>query len=354
MGGQWTEEDPGAGSTGTLQSLATQLGKVAGVLDTDQTDIQRALGVFPDSWSGLAASAAKVRIEGLKKQAGALAGAAESVKKAVQSYATEIDAIKTLAGEQITIRDAAKKREQTVTAKLQDPSASIAPAQRQELEAELKEAVNAKDGAVASLSRLAKRRQEADDIALKSVRSVIAEHWDVPPGDWPNERSGTQQCSYTYDMKHPLGVKASRYSAKELMDLFKAHPTEIFPFTVKGPAGGFTDGALFELSKTLGLPIGQEIETGDVTVQTTGTSVKFTVVSDGYFDGPGSTIEFSIVEEGGEFYLRQIADAGHVDNLISTNIALSEEWGIWFLPGPGRTWDEQAENFAKVIRKYGK
>ena len=63
---------------------------------------------------------------------------------------------------------------------------------RQELEAELEEARDAEEGAVASLERLAKRRQKADDVVLTSMRSVIAEHWDVPPADWPNARSGSQ------------------------------------------------------------------------------------------------------------------------------------------------------------------
>ena len=155
-------------------------------------------------------------------------------------------------------------------------------------------------------------------------------------------------------MKHSLGVKTSQYSAKELMNLFEAHPTEIFPFTVTGPAGGFKDGAVFELSNTLGDGVTWDIETGEVVVSATDTSVKFTVVGDGYFDGPGSIIEFSIVEEEGELYLRKLANAENVDNGVDTCIALSTDWEIWPLPGPQGTWSQQAENFMKVIHTYGK
>lgn len=228
------------------------------------------------------------------------------------------------------------------------------PVKRVELEAALKVVRAEKEGAIASLERLARRRQAADDAALRSVRSVIAENWNVQPGDWPADRSWEQQGSYTYDMKHSLGVKANQYTAKEIMDLFKAHPTEIFPFTVKGPAGGFKDGAVFELSDTLGPGVDLEMATGQVIVKTTDTSVKFTVVGDTYFDGPGSTIEFSVVEEDGEFYLRKLADAAKVNNLVDTTIALSEDWGAWFLPGPNYTWTEQAENFKQVMQKHGK
>lgn len=285
MGGQWTEEDPGAGLTGALQSLEAQLGETAVALDSDQADFHCSLGAFSESWSGLAADAAKARIKELKRQAGALADAAESAKQAVSGYAAEVDAIKALANDQMFIRDAARNRPNDLDAKL---IVVADPDQWREFDAERKEMAAAEESAVASLSRLAKRRQDADAAALKSVRSVIAEHWDVPPGDWPSERSWEQQASYQYDMKHPLRVSTSDYSAKDLTDLFKEHPSEIFPFTVKGLSGGFEDGSVFELSNTLPGNL-DGIETGEVVIETTDTSVKFTVLNDGYFDGRGSS-----------------------------------------------------------------
>lgn len=335
MGGQWTEQDPGAGSTGSMKSLAAMLGKAAGQLDSGQTDIQQSLGIFPGSWSGLAANAAKTRIEELKMQAGALGSAAESVKKALKGYAEELDAIKPLANDQIFLRDAAEKREKDLRAAL---VVLADPVKRRETEAELKAATAAKESAAASLSRLAKRRQMADDVALASVRSAIAEHWDIPPGDWPNERSWGQQAGYEYEIRNKLGVTTDQYTAKELMDLFKAHPEEIFPFPVKGSSKRFEDGAVFELSETL-RGVDWEVETGNVVVTTTDTSVKFTVVSDGYFDGPGSTIEFSVVEDNGMFYLKQVADARQAQAAMIPVV----------YPGANFTWEDQAYNFRKVI-----
>lgn len=101
------------------------------------------------------------------------------------------------------------------------------------------------------------------------------------------------------------------------MDLFKAHQDKIFPFPAEGSPRGFGDGEVFELSDTLPGEWGQ-METGLVVVQTRVASVKFTVVSDTYFDGPGSTIEFSIVEPDGWFVLRKVADAQQADSRVAT------------------------------------
>ncbi|WP_157000465.1 hypothetical protein [Leucobacter komagatae] len=79
-----------------------------------------------------------------------------------------------------------------------------------------------------------------------------------------------------------------------------------------------------------------------------------TVVGDTYVDGPGSITGFSVVEEDGEFYLREVADASNVENIVETTIEPSEDWVAWFIPAPGHTWSEQAENFKKVIGEYGK
>jgi hypothetical protein len=50
------------------------------------------------------------------------------------------------------------------------------------------------------------------------------------------------------------------------------------------------------------------------------TSVKFTVVSDDYFDAPGSTIEFDIVHRSGGYYLDQIANAQGSDLLVTAGV----------------------------------
>lgn len=72
--------------------------------------------------------------------------------------------------------------------------------------------------------------------------------------------------------------------------------------------------------------------------------MKFTVIDDGYFDGPGSTIEFSIVEHKGSFYLRKVADASQAHFMVA---AIADK-GAYF------TWETQANNFKQVIREYSR
>ncbi|MEV8249639.1 hypothetical protein AB0O87_01780 [Microbacterium sp. NPDC076768] len=81
-------------------------------------------------------------------------------------------------------------------------------------------------------------------------------------------------------------------------------------------------------------------KTGDVVVATTPASARFTVVSDDYFDGPGSTIEFSIVEGDGEYMLRETAVA------LRAAAALAELAAGW-------RWNDQANNLKDVVKKYG-
>lgn len=72
--------------------------------------------------------------------------------------------------------------------------------------------------------------------------------------------------------------------------------------------------------------------------------MKFTVVSDRYFDGPGSTIEFSIVEVDGEWVLRKTAIAVDANQAA----AIGAEWMAEL------TWNDQAENLKDVVDKYGR
>lgn len=347
MSTQWTEEDPGAGSKSSLTALASHLGSTSSHLDTGKSSIKDCLGIFPDNWSGLAAAAAKTQIDGINTRVDDLVDAAAAVKKALNVYADELEEIKSLANVQISLRDAAKEKATDISFKLVNLQVSddhVADLKKREkLEVSLKEANEDSDEAVDCLRDLAKRRQTADHAILESLRAVIAENWDLPPEDYPSDRSWDQQVYYDYDMSHFLGFSTEEYTAKELMDLFKKYPSEIFPFLVKGDSSGFQDGAIFELSDTLPGDFGG-IETGRVVVTTTDTSVKFTVVSDGYFDGPGSTIEFSIVERGGQFYLQKVAEA----EKVQAGVAQSASGGAFL------TWQKQADNFKNVVNKYGK
>ncbi|MCC4909219.1 hypothetical protein [Microbacterium sp. cx-59] len=128
------------------------------------------------------------------------------------------------------------------------------------------------------------------------------------------------------------------------MDLFKKYPTDIFPFEVSGSSSTFTDGAVFTLSDTIVTDdLDEPYETGDVVVTTTDTSVKFTVISDQYFDGPGSTIEFSIVETDGEWVLRKTASAVNANS----GAAFGAEWAA------EQTWNVQSDHFKDVVAEHG-
>lgn len=343
MSGQWTEQDPGRGATHSLASLGAQLGATGELLTMGNSDINKALSVFSDDWAGLAADAARSQMESVKTRIGALSDAAVAAKKALNRYADEVEAIKSLAIIQISLRDdaQAQMKEISLNMLVLSPDHAADLTRLHALEIQLKAAQDTSAESVSSLKSLAGHRQRADEAVLEAIRVLVAEHWDFSPDAYPSDRSWEQQSGYEYDMDHTLGISTDQYMAQELMNLFKKYPTEIFPFTVKGPAGGFQDGAVFELSETLEL--GWSVETGRVAVTTTDTSVKFTVISDDYFDGPGSTIEFSVVEIDGEFYLRKVADA------VTAQAAVAPFAKF----GAGKTWSEQAENFQDVIAKYG-
>lgn len=340
MGTQWTSQDPGAGATGALNGLAAQLSGDAGGLDSGVTEVEGVLGIFPDAWSGLSAAAAAARVEGLRTEARALGDAAETAALTLRRYADEVDAIKHLAEEQIRIREITRRRMAGIQVELRANRSTLLEVT---LKAELRDTLSLHAVAVSRLSGLAERRQSADSSVLVALRTVIAATWDVPPGEWPNERTSEQQSSYTYDKEHLIYPTGRGHSARELMDLFKAHPDKIFPFPAEGSPRGFRDGEVFELSDTLPGEWGR-METGLVVVETTDTSVKFTVVSDTYFDGPGSTIEFSIVERDGWFVLRKVADAQQADSRVAIGATAGAEF----------TWLQQAKNFSRVISEDAK
>ena len=199
------------------------------------------------------------------------------------------------------------------------------------------------DDALAELSRLASRRKEADNLVLADIRTAVATTWDVEPDQYPANREWYDQSSYVYLIDDEFGLSTDDYTAAEIMTFFKNFPTEVFPFAVSGSASKFEDGAVFTLSDTIitdGLE--EPYETGDVPVTTTDTSVKFTVISDTYFDGPGSTIEFSIVDVNGEYVLRKRADAVNANQVAALGAAWAAE----------QTWNVQAENLKQVVEKH--
>lgn len=335
MGTQWTPGNPGAGSTGSLTSLAGQLNTVEESLDTGLADLRKADDVFLDQWVGQSAAGARSQLATLIAQSKAYGKAISKVRKALGTYATEVSEIKELAAIQIEKRTAAQEtlQDQLVT----DPGA-FRPERGGSAQQDLQDAMT-------ELNALATRRRNADDAVLADVRAAVATTWEVDPEDYPSDRLWFDQAGYEYVIDDDLGYSTDDYTAEELMDLFKKYPTEVFPFDVSGTSSTFKDGAVFTLSDTILTNGFDEIyETGDVVVTTTDMSVKFTVISDDYFDGPGSTIEFSIVEVDGEWVLRKTATAVNANQAAATGA----EWGA------ERTWNIQTDNLKDIIDKYGK
>jgi len=83
---------------------------------------------------------------------------------------------------------------------------------------------------------------------------------------------------------------------------------------------------------------------GTVKIATTDNSVKFTVVSNDYFDAPGSTIEFRVVDRKGEKFLDQIANAHGANYFVTRGI------DIGFAKV---TWSTQSTLLRGAILKYG-
>ncbi|WP_223585817.1 DUF6531 domain-containing protein [Microbacterium sp. OVT16B] len=147
---------------------------------------------------------------------------------------------------------------------------------------------------------------------------------------------GAGVWSYYYEYDQLLDVPRGT-TAQEAMSVFKANPSKIFPFPVKGCKSFYT-GAECQL-KT-GVPINPD---GVVGVTATSTSVKFTVLERGYFDAPGSTIMFSTwTDSKGNVYLRQTGD-GHGTDLFT-------KLGVDLFGAARPGWEEQADNLSELIR----
>lgn len=129
------------------------------------------------------------------------------------------------------------------------------------------------------------------------------------------------------------------------MNAFKSNPAAVFPFPVTG-CSKLTDGQVCHL-EGLGGPVAGAVKIplsdGDVRVSTTGEAVRFTVVSDGYFDSAGSTVTFRTYELNGDVYLSQTGSA--------TNSALFA-FGPVVQLGAYLQWGQQADNLRDSIEGF--
>ena len=158
------------------------------------------------------------------------------------------------------------------------------------------------------------------------------------PDDW-------SPAGYSYEDNWTL---TSDKTPEEAMAAFQAHPDRIFPFAIGG-CSQLVAGAECILHTGQSRNGGQNpvpiYSDGDVSVTTTRTSVTFTVLEWGYFDGPGSTIEFSTsLDKAGKLQLTQTAHA-----LTSSAFA---EVAIMNFGLAKQGWQQQARNLDTVLNGY--
>jgi len=164
----------------------------------------------------------------------------------------------------------------------------------------------------------------------------------------PYVRGGVD-ASYTRSYK----IDGSQsWTPEGVMAVFKENPQAVFPFRVTGCAS-FSQGAQCELHTDMGnlpayVPVPFDAK-GTVGVDVTATSVKFTVISTDYFDGPGSTITFSASRGAdGAVYLTQHGAATGARHWISPFAA--PQW-------PGQlsltqyTWQLQADALSNLLKR---
>ncbi|MEV7416773.1 ricin-type beta-trefoil lectin domain protein [Streptomyces sp. NPDC089919] len=141
---------------------------------------------------------------------------------------------------------------------------------------------------------------------------------------------------YKYGYQEYLGKVSETGSPESVMAIFQRNPGKVFPFPVTG-CDEFHDGALCTLHPA-SPAVGGE---GVVRVTTAETSFTFEVVSDDYFDDRGSTITFSVQQEGDDVYLHQ--DASTTGSKWYAGIPA--EWGEAM-----HTWQLQGENLARIVK----
>ena len=332
---------PGRGDLGSFSSFST-------VMTSDQTflaDIDLTLDRIHRSLDlavgGETFDLASERMTRANAHVGRVASSLKRASDAVEEYQDTIAEIK---------RKAAIAEQQLAAARMALSKtymdSTTAPPSQYELDRRDRESAEAQcdhDEATETLSKLARQRQAADDKLVAELGDSAYELVDVDlitrlPTD-RNDLFHTQ----TYEYHYKYNVASSQdFSPEEAMSLFQDNPVEIFPFGIEG-ATRFVDGDTIRLVDATGLPLVDD--TGWVRVSTTPTSVTFTVVSNDYFDGQGSTITFQTAERDGQIYLEQLADARDANWLVEAGVNEGSA---------SATWATQAENFRDVLERAQK
>jgi RHS repeat-associated protein len=145
---------------------------------------------------------------------------------------------------------------------------------------------------------------------------------------------------YHYRYSESVGPIAQAGSPEFAMAAFEADPATVFPFPITG-CSTISKGSVCTLSALDLLPgIAAPYGTGQVVVSNTSpTSFTFTVISQSYFDPPGSTITFGLSDQAGSLTLTQTAHAPEVfTNFLAPLFAR-------FI------WDEQAANLSLLLSR---
>ncbi|MEV7418010.1 ricin-type beta-trefoil lectin domain protein [Streptomyces sp. NPDC089919] len=146
----------------------------------------------------------------------------------------------------------------------------------------------------------------------------------------PSNKWITLDHGYTH--KEDLG-KGYGLTPEKLMDTFKSDPTRFFPFPVEN-CSALVEGAECRLKPGELLPGGMLAGgNGVVKVHTTSTSVAFVVVSESYFDDPGSVITFTASEKDGHLFMQQRGDSTGSNPLIFAGVKGGIADYSWWLMG---------------------
>lgn len=340
MSAQWTSRSPGRGDLGAFASFSAVLKSDQTFLADTDAGVDRLHRSLDLAIGGQTLEAASARMARTLTRAAKIATSLKAVEAAIEEYKETVEEIKrkAAAAEQQRAEAAFELSKTYIDSPTSPPSddeldrrrRAYAKAQRELDEAEL------------ILSQMAELRQAADDRLIAVIGDRAYELVDIDLiTKYPTDRQDLHHTEkYDYHYTHRV-ASSDEFSAEEAMKIFQENPGDIFPFKIKD-TDSFVDGDTIRLLDTTGRPVDDD---GWVRVSTTPTSVTFTVVSNDYFDGQGSTITFQTVERDGQIYLEQIADADDVN--------VFAEIGVTF-GGAQDTWDTQADNFRDVLEEHRK
>jgi RHS repeat-associated protein len=146
----------------------------------------------------------------------------------------------------------------------------------------------------------------------------------APPAAGNSGQRHSNQYRYTYE--ELIGPVSRTGSPESALPKFMAGAREVFPFPISG-CDDVAVGASCMLHPGPHWP-GFIHGNGLVDVSEDDTSFTFTVMSDDYFDEPGSTITFRLSDRGGDLFLTQQA-VGDARNVVLKAAAPAGAWADW-------------------------